>query len=274
MKILTANIAYGFKGMDRFATSVWHQLHIHGPGILTYEFLPGLRGLSPTVSETRRVAYAKNHQHLEPIFNLVRSISPDVLTLNETLYEIYRDDIERELRANGFQTIAWGVSTHYPGTSISTLVATKESGDIIPCEMPQRPSMGGGAGMAGIRLRGKPLSVFGMHLTYRNPPMFAKQLAYIGSLAKKEQTQGREILLAGDFNESESAVRANPDFQTLGLVSADSREKLTCPTFLPPFARKPLDHVFMPSSWKTKHAEAIAFGSDHLALVADVLIEK
>ena len=67
MKVLTANIAYGFKGMDRLMSSVWHQLHIHGPGILMYEFLPGLRGLSPTVSEAKRVAYAQKHRHLEPL---------------------------------------------------------------------------------------------------------------------------------------------------------------------------------------------------------------
>ena len=268
MKILTANIAYGFKGMDRFITSVRHQLNIHGPGILTYEFLPGLRGLSPTVSEAKRVAYAKKHRYLEPVFDLIRLTTPDVLILNETLYELYREEIEQELRAMGFQTIAWGVSTHYPGTSISTLLATKEPGEMIPCTMPQRPSMGGGAGMTGIRLNHSSLSIFGMHLTYRNPPMFSKQLAYITEMAKKEKTSRNEIILAGDFNESEAIVFSNSDFKTLDLVSADSQEKLTCPTFLPNFMQKPLDHIFIPPSWKTTRAETIAFGSDHLALLA------
>lgn len=268
MKILTANIAYGFANMDRLTSSIWHQLHIHGPGILTYEFLPGLRGLSPTVSEAKRVAYAKKNQHLKPVFDLIRRTAPDVLVLNETLYELYRDDIEQELRTMGFQTIAWGVSTHYPGTSISTLLATKEAGEVIPCTMPQRPSMGGGAGMAGIRLNSK-LSIFGMHLTYRNPPMFAKQLTYIADMAKKEKTRGNEIILAGDWNESEAAVCANADFKTLNLVSADPQEKLTCPTFLPRFMQKPLDHIFVSAGWKTDRAEAIAFGSDHLALLVE-----
>ena len=195
MTILTANIAYGFSGMDRFFSSVRHQVHIHGPGILTYEFLPGLRGLSPVISETKRVAYARKNKHLEPVFDLIRRVSPDVLVLNETLYELYRDEIEDVLRRNAFKTIAWGVSTHYPGTSISTLLATKAPGKVVPCMMPQRPSMGGGAGMAGIRLRD--LSIFGLHLTYRNPPMFKKQLAYIAEMAKKEVALGNQMLLAG-----------------------------------------------------------------------------
>ena len=251
-------------------TSIWHQLHIHGPGILTYEFLPSLRGLCPSVSEAKRVAYARRNESLEPIFDLVRLMAPDVLVLNEVLYELHREKIERALRTMGFMTIAWGVSTHYPGTSISTLVATKKPGAVIPCTMPQRPSMGGGAGMAGIRLKAQSISLFGMHLTYRNPPMFEKQLAYIAGLARKEIDDGDEVILAGDFNESEASVCANADFQSLGLASADPNEKATCPTFLPQFLRKPLDHIFIPRRWIGAHAEAIAFGSDHLALFAEV----
>jgi endonuclease/exonuclease/phosphatase family metal-dependent hydrolase len=269
MKILTANIAYGFKGMDRLGSSIRHQLHIHGPGILTYEFLPGLRSLSPVVSEAKRVAYVKKNQHLEPVFELIRRTEPDVLVLNEVIYEVYRERVEQELYAMGFQTIAWGVSTHYPGTSISTLLATKERGEIIPCTMPQRPSMGGGAGMTGIRLKDKALSLFGMHLTYRNPSMFIKQLGYIAVMARNEKSKGKEVALVGDFNESEPTVCANPDFKSLGLISADPQEKLTCPTFLPRFMQKPLDHTFIPANWKRKHAQTMAFGSDHLALLIE-----
>lgn len=270
MKILTANIAYGFKGMDNLASSLWHQLHIHGWGVLTYEFLPALRDTFASVSEERRVAYVKKKQHLGPTVELIQRADPDMLVLNEVIYELYREPLEQKCKEMGFTTIAWGVSTHYSGTSISTLVATKERGEIIPCTMPQRPSMGGGAGMTGIRLSGRPISIFGMHLTYRNPVMFSKQLAYIATMTKGEQTQGKEVVLAGDWNESEAAVSFNQDFKTLGLISADTQEKLTCPTFLPGFMQKSLDHIFMPAHWKSDHAEALAFGSDHLALFVEV----
>jgi endonuclease/exonuclease/phosphatase family metal-dependent hydrolase len=269
MKILTANIAYGFAGMDRLFPSLRHQLNIHGWGILTYEFLPLLRGKFASVSEERRVAYVKKNQHLTPLLEMIRRTAPDALVLNEVIYELYQKSLEQDLRGMGFSAIAWGVSTHYSGTSISTLVATREPGEAIPCTMPQRPSMGGGAGMAGIRLSNKSLSVFGMHLTYRNPPMFKKQLAYIADMAKYEQSQDSQVILAGDFNESEAAICTHQDFNSLGLKSADSQEKLSCPTFLPKFLQKSLDHIFVPTDWQKRRAETIAFGSDHLALLVE-----
>jgi endonuclease/exonuclease/phosphatase family metal-dependent hydrolase len=270
MTILTANIAYGFAGMDQLFSSVTHQVHIHGWGILTYEYLPVLRGKIATVSTSKRVDYVRKQQNLEPTLELVRRTCPDILVLNETIYEIYRDELEFALSRLGFETVAWGVSTHYPGTTISTLVATKRSGTAIPCTMPQRPSMGGGAGMAGIRLSALPLSVFGVHLTYRSPTLFKRQVSYIAKAAALESAQGREVILAGDWNECEAEIFANPQFRSLQLTSAALKEDVTCPTFLPHLLRKPLDHVFIPSNWHRSHSEVIGFGSDHLALIATV----
>lgn len=273
MKILTANIAYGFAGMDNFVSSVRHQLAIHGWGILAYEFFPPLRGKTAVVSETKRVAYVKAHKNLEMTFDMIKRYQPDVLVLNEVIYELYRDQMEQELKKEGFKSIAWGVSTHYNGTSISTLIATKQPGTAIPCTMPQRPSMGGGAGMAGIRLKERQLSILGMHLTYRSPTLFKRQIKYIVEIAVAEKALGNNIVLAGDWNESESAIFANPEFKTLDVVAGNSPEKLTCPTFFPQRLRKPLDHIFIPSHWKTTRSETIAFGSDHLALLEEVIPE-
>ncbi|MEA2701870.1 MAG: hypothetical protein QOE22_579 [Candidatus Parcubacteria bacterium] len=270
MKILTINTAFGFTGMDRFATNLKRHLHMHGWGVLTYEFFPFLRGRSSRISKGKRIAYVKKHQYLDPYLELIQRIAPDILILNEALYELYHERIERELRAMGFQTIAWGLSEHYPGTTISIVVATKEPGEIIPCSMPQRPSMGGGAGMAGIRLKARPLTIFGVHLTYRNPAMFVKQLAYIAEMTTKERALGNEAVLAGDWNENETALYANPSFRLLGLVSADPDEKLTCPVFLPRFLQRALDHIFISPHWTRVHAETVASGSDHLALSVEV----
>jgi endonuclease/exonuclease/phosphatase family metal-dependent hydrolase len=270
MTILTANIAYGFSGMDRLLPSVKHQLHIHGWGALTYEFLPPLRGTFATVSRLKRSAYVQKHRNLAPTLELVRQVQPDVLVLNETIYEIYRDELEAALRQLRFQTFAWGVSTHYPGTTIATLVATKEAGIPIPCTMPQRPSMGGGAGMAGIRLSNSSVSVFGVHLTYRSPTLFRRQLRYLAKVSAKENVRGNEVVLAGDWNECEATILANPDFKKLSLTPASLLEDATCPTFLPRFLRKPLDHVFIPPHWQRGHSKAVAFGSDHLALAVEV----
>jgi endonuclease/exonuclease/phosphatase family metal-dependent hydrolase len=270
MTILTANIAYGFPGMDSMLTSVKHQLHIHGWGVLAYEFAPPLRGKFSTVSKTKRSAYVRKNNRLDPILDVVSQSGPDVLVLNETIYEIYREELEAALRRMGFQSVAWGLSTHYPGTTISTVVATKQAGAPIVCVMPQRPSIGGGAGMAGLRLLDAPISVFGVHLTYRSPALFKQQLNYIARTAAKEKSCGNEVVLAGDWNESEETITAFSEFKELDLRPAALFEIPTCPTFLPQFLRKPLDHVFVPSYWKGNTSKAVAFGSDHLALVVNV----
>lgn len=124
--------------------------------------------------------------------------------------------------------------------------------------------------MAGIRLKERPLTVFGVHLTYRNPEVLKRQLAYVREMAEKEYALGREVVLIGDWNENEEALYQNPDFKSLGLISADPNEKLTCPVFLPRFLQRALDHIFIPGSWERMSAEAISTGSDHLALCVEV----
>lgn len=270
VKVLTANIGYGLPGMDRLTPSLKHQLHIHGWGALTYEILPPLRGRIAAVSEARRVAYVGRHKDLGATTALIQRVSPDVLVLNEVIFELYRDELERALADEGFQTIAWGLSTHYPGTTLSTLVATKAPGAPIPCTMPQRPSMGGGAGIAGIKLNEMRASVFGVHLTYRSPKLFIRQMQYVANVAAGEKACGNDVIVAGDWNECEATITANVDFKTLGLSTATQIESATCPTFFPPSWRKSLDHVFMPSHWRRVASDAIAFGSDHLAIAAEV----
>lgn len=266
MTILTANMAYGFDGMDRLLPSLKHQLHIHGWGALTYEFVPSLRGKVATVSKSKRMAYVQKHCSLGRTLKMILRVAPDVLVLNEAIYELYEPELEPILRNFGFRTIAWGVSTHYPGTRLATLVATKETGLPIPCKMPQRPSMGGGAGMAGIRLADTPISVFGLHLTYRSPKLFRRQIEYVAKAAADEKAKGKDVLLAGDWNESEKSIFCHPAFAALDLMSAEPSENVTCPTFLPKPFRKPLDHVFIPRQWRRIQSHTIAFGSDHLAL--------
>ena len=121
--------------------------------------------------------------------------------------------------------------------------------------------------MAGIRLTtGAAVSVFGVHLTYRSPALFKRQIKYIAEVASREQARGNDVVLAGDWNESTGTITANPEFGALSLVSSVSKEWLTCPTYLPRFLQKPLDHVFVPPSWRRIDSETIAFGSDHLVL--------
>jgi endonuclease/exonuclease/phosphatase family metal-dependent hydrolase len=269
LRILTANIAFGFAGMDHLLSSVKHHLHIHGLAILNCGFSQRADDRNMAI-RMRRVWYVKKHQNLNPTFDMIWRIQPDILILNEVIYELNREPFEEVLDRIGFRTMEWGVSNHYPGASISTLLATRASGTSIRCAMPQRPSMGGGAGMAGIELTVGSLRVFGMHLTYGGSQLFERQVKYIAEVARNQATRLSDVVVAGDWNASEATIFANQDFRSLNLVSGASIENPTCPSFFPRFLQRPLDHVFVPSRWKRVRSEAIAFGSDHLALMVDV----
>jgi hypothetical protein len=268
LTILTANVGYGFAGMDRLVPSLKHQLHIHGWEVLAYLFCPSPFRKSGQISRSKRVAYVLKNKNLSSTEEMISRTQPDVLVLNELIYEVYGAEVEAYLRRQGFQTIGWGISSHYPGTTISTLVAVKAGGELISCSMPQRPSLGGGAGMAGIRLAGQ--SIFGVHLTYRSPALFVQQIRYIAKMAADERARGNEVVIAGDWNESASIINANSDFRSLSLMPGASREHLTCPTFFPSFLQNSLDHVFIPDNWQQVSSQTIPFGSDHLALAVEV----
>jgi endonuclease/exonuclease/phosphatase (EEP) superfamily protein YafD len=256
--------------MDRLGCSLRHQLHIHGWGALTYKVFPSFRGRTARLSAAKRTKHVREHGNLGSTLGMVERAQPDLLVLNEVIYEFYREELEHSLQQMGFRSIAWGLSTHYPGTSLSTLVASKEPGIPIPCVMPQRPCMGGGAGMAGLRLLDTSRAVFGVHLTYRSPALFTRQLEYIVQTAAAEQSRGQRVILGGDWNESSHTVIRAANFKSLSLISAALMEPATCPTFLPKSFRKPLDHIFIPSYWQSISSNAIEFGSDHLALAVEV----
>jgi hypothetical protein len=270
LTILTANIAYGFAGMDRFASSLAHQFGIHGWGALTYATRFRLGKRIAELSLHKRQAHVVKHHTFRPVLDMIALVRPDFLVLNEAIYELCSAEIERSLGEIGFTAISWGKSSHYSGTTLSTLVAAKDAAFSIDCFMPQRPRFGGGAGMTGLRLSAMSISVFGVHLTYGSSALFRGQIEYIANVVTRERAFGRSVIIAGDWNERASTIMEIPEFQPVGLAPAASVQLLTCPTFLPRLFQMPFDHVFIPVEWHGLDARVIAFGSDHLALAVTV----
>jgi endonuclease/exonuclease/phosphatase family metal-dependent hydrolase len=250
-------------------TNIFNHFMVHGWGILTYPFIPKLRGKTNVISEWRRISFIEKRRNLEPVLKLIAEINPDLLVLNEAIYELYKGTIETALRDQGFQSISWGAGNHYLGTHFSTVVATKKHGAPIACNLPQRRVLGGGAGTSGIRLEKEKLSIFGLHLSLGVPALWNRQVDTVVLAAEEERARGQEVILAGDWNESEPLITEHPGFKKLKLISADSMRTLTCPTFFHP-AMKDLDHIFMPEAWQRKSINTFSFGSDHLALLAEV----
>ncbi len=273
MKILTANIALGVPN----ARSVWVSLRslvaFHTWKIVPFLLLGGhslglFNYMSVATSKKRSEFFSKNTR-LDNTLALIEGCEPDIVVLNEVLVQLHRPILDRELLKMGFAHIAWGPSLHYPDMTVATMVASK-----LPCaesfipQISHLPEISGGAGAAGLRLRNVPLTLVGCHLTAGLRDFSRRQMQDLSNVIESEKEKGRQTICVGDFNETADTLLSRAPFKTEGLTSV-SREP-TCPLGLPSFMRKDLDHVFAPLSWTVKDARTIDFGSDHLALLAEV----
>jgi endonuclease/exonuclease/phosphatase family metal-dependent hydrolase len=272
MKILTANIALGLEDADNLFNNVRGIAAYHSYFSLFVElFVPPLRGkyAGPWYS-LKRVEYLRAGENLEPTFRMIRNANPDILIVNEVVTQMHEQKFRKELTEMGFKTISIGLAAKYPDARCSTLVASKFEGAALQCTMPQLPCPGGGSGVAGLRLQNG-ISVIGAHLALGIPELWNAQVEAIARFAAFEQARGQAIIIAGDCNEIEAPFWKHAAFLALGLVSVDAQKTPTSPLSLPRFLQKSIDHIFIPASWRLANFETIAFGSDHLALLADAL---
>ena len=265
MKILTANTAFGIR-MDSLWRHLRGHLAFHGAGAIAYLFFPPAHKLFPVAEAYSRARYLRAHSSISAILTLIEEENPDILVLNELIYELMHDPLKEALRQLGYTSFAWGKSEHHEDAHVSTLVAAKESGEAFPCTMPQNPYMGGGGGIAGLRL-GSGVSVIGAHLV-NGQSIWKAQVEAIADQAQKEIDSGNKVILAGDWNHNERAINEVESFRALGLKSVEKKESGTCPSFF--LWRFALDHIFISETWKSARANTLAFGSDHLALSAEI----
>jgi endonuclease/exonuclease/phosphatase family metal-dependent hydrolase len=271
MKILTANIALGLRNMDRLTTNVRGVAAYHSlSSFLVAIFCPPLRGhWGGPPRSLKRVEYLQQHENLDATIRLISEADPDILILNEVVPEIHRSRLDHSLKEMGFVAIVYGLGDKYPDAHVSTLVAVKQEADVILAAMPQLPYPGCGGGIAGLRLKNG-MSVIGAHMALAGTDLWCQQLAAIATLVGDEKGLGNRAIFAGDCNETEEPI--NHSFSKLGLVSVDVHNTSTCPTSLPRIFRKSLDHIYVSNTWKIEDLRAIPFGSDHLALCAEVSI--
>ncbi len=235
---------------------------------------PALRGRGAgPLSSKKRTDYLREHENLEPVFRMIADADADVAILNEVIPEIHGPRIESKLRALGFNAIALGLGAKYPDAHISTYIAAKENGESVPVEMPQLPLPGKGGGAACLRLVNG-ISVIGAHTSFGGTRLWKEQINSLVDLARSEQQKGQEIILAGDWNEIDAPIFNLPSIRGLKVVSTDPQGVPTCPTSLPSFLQRQLDHILIPQDWKPVSFQTIDFGSDHLAICADIANSK
>lgn len=270
MKILTANIAMGLRDMDRFGNNVLGLAAYHSwlalPGIL----IPALRGKGAGAPYSqKRIDYLRKHKDLDPLFRMIVATDPDILILNEVIPEVCGDELTATLQNLGYTTITIGKGGKYPNAHVSTCVAAKSTGEPLPSTMPQPPLPACGGGVAGLRLSSG-ISVIGAHTAFGGSDLWRAQIRAITEAAETEQRKGNEVILAGDWNEIQDKITVQPGWKNLNLKPVDPSKTPTCPVSLPTLFRRQLDHIFVPKTWTVASFKTMAFGSDHLAVLAEV----
>lgn len=265
MKVLIANIAFGIPGMQNLWTNTLGHLAFHGWSMIPFFLAPKTIENRVALPNPRRVHYLRRNCDLGNTLRMLRRENADIVMLNEVIPQIYKPKLEAELSALGYRSIYWGRSSHYPDTTVTSLVATKAAAEAVPSLLPQAEHPGGGGGMA--MLRSKSFTAIAVHMTVgaKFPRLYARQIDVIAEAVRKEQAAGRKVIVGGDWNESAAAIRKYPAFAELDLVNVEG-DVGTCPTFLPWL--KPLDHIFVSGGWKALDVQTVEFGSDHLALAA------
>ncbi len=269
LKILTANIAFGLPSMNRLLTNVRGHLAVHRLPMVTLFVRPKSLHGRKARANPGRVRYLERHSDLGRILSLIKKEDSDIVVLNEVILQLHKDELLRVLPSLGYVAFAWGPSGHHPDATVTSLIASRIPGDVVPMEFRTQLMFGGGGGTAALRLSEGNITVAGVHLSLpeKFPSIYEKQIEDVAKFARREKAEGRGVIAAGDWNASSSFIGKHGGFSGLGLVNADG-DVPTCPTFFRKL--KPLDHIFIPEGWKSSQLRVADFGSDHLAVAVSV----
>lgn len=265
-KILTANIAFGLLRMDIAWWNIWHHVVFHGINILFFAVTNAL-GIDIKYSLAKRpdgyrMNYLRRNSSLVPILNIIKEEDPDVVVLNELIYQIHKEGIEGLLKEQGFSSFSWACMSHHKEATVTTLVAYKGLAESFQIEVPQRFRMGCGGSVSMLRINDYPLTIFGVHLGHPYT-IWRDQLQTVSEIVKQEIERGYHLIVAGDFNRSAEQINSEKEFASLELTSVN---KNTEPTFV--LAPKTLDHIFVQKSTIIDSVQYTRFGSDHVAITS------
>lgn len=284
LTVLSANIAFGLREMDKPWRNFFAHLGIHGwrliplliAGRTTTTFFDLSKGRYP-----ERTEFFKDYSDLSAIVAVIEEEKPDIVVLNELLYRIHKHELETWLREDGFTHFAWGRSAHHKSyygkrdMTMATVVASKLPIDrtFIP-DIPQKAQPGGGGGISGIRLADEPVTIIGLHLSIYDKGLWKKQIKKLSRIVQEEKALGRKVILAGDWNATSQQIFSYPEFKGLKMRTLDAAKRPTCPTFsranFP--AVKQIDHIIAAEETYVKDFSLGDFGSDHRWISATMKI--
>jgi endonuclease/exonuclease/phosphatase (EEP) superfamily protein YafD len=253
--------------MDSFFRNVSAHISIHGRFFLPPFFQSSTEIADQRMSD-RRSRLIGTTSTLRNVKTLIRSRRPDLLVLNEVPYQAHHRQVESFLRREGFRSIAWGLGEHYSDMTVSTVAASRFTAAMTSVCLPMLPHFGGGGGATALRVDSAHVTVVAVHLAIRRfNDLFVSQMQTLETFGLDRQAAGDAVVFMGDWNASMSHPAIQRFLRVLCLTNA-TPPLATFPTFFP--LGWSLDHIFIPDTWAAGQPAAVAFGSDHRALFAQI----
>ncbi|MCK4386596.1 MAG: endonuclease/exonuclease/phosphatase family protein [Candidatus Pacebacteria bacterium] len=269
VRILTANTSFGLPKMNSIWWNLYGHFGIHG---WIFPFLPIIGKYIKLRDNPKRLKFISKNSNLKTILNVIKKQHPNIIILNELIFQTHKEEIEKKLKLEGFNSFAWGKSAHHNDATVCTLAASKlKATDTKIKPLTQINRAGSGGGTAGLKINNSPIIIIGLHLSSCYPNLWKQQILEIAEIIKKERKAGNEVIVAGDFNATEENINSIKRFKILGLKSVNNKTK-TCPTcqILGFPKMKILDHIFVSKNTKITNTKSGSFESDHLWLSVDI----
>jgi len=247
MKFATYNIMFGMRGNSLLLNVLGH-FAIHGVHS---------RNLTDYLSRYNKQAV-----------QLALETNAEVISFNEVLGTLRNDEIINQFRKNDYNFFSWGAAGHYSQPlDIGTLIASKKEFERIPFYLPMANKMGGGAGACAIYLKDKNIVSLAVHFGLKEK-IRVKQIEAVVDFLEKKKSEGRRIVLMGDFNSDEYTLNEDERFKRLGLKSANEIPTFQFMGIITP--NKSIDNIFYGPRLRLKERGVSGGYSDHKLVWADL----
>ena len=251
-----------------------------GMRFATYNMMFGMYGRSAVLNLLGHFSFHGVHsvtltkffsRYNDKDVEFVSKMSPDIVSLNEVLGTLKKEEIVSKLRERGFEHFCWGVADHYESPmDIGTLIASKYEFEKLSFKLPMSDHFGGGGGACAVYIKKKNLSILAVHLGL-DSELLLKQLKAVSGFVEDQKKKKRKVILMGDFNLEEQELDKNKGFKNLNLTGANKKDTSPDIDIIKRFNFKSVDNIFYDSSFKLKKSGVVDGYSDHRLVWADLI---
>lgn len=246
------------------------------PWLLSHLVVLLLNSESMIVSMQERVA------DLHPIEAVIQESHtlPQIIIAHEVQPNITRHSTKSRgmaiLESHGYTThIGYRHGKELDRLARATVIATQLDGENIPISI-----TGSGGGFVGLFIAELNTSVIAVHPAAFDVRTRERQIATIFMIAQEQQSLGRKVVIAGDFNTAFDSDnyqgferRSVDSFPHPNMVELGKKVPYSVISYFADiFKPKEFDHIFVSDGIEIVNTTGVVTTSDHLGLVSDLRI--